>query len=894
MTDLIQEYNLTQLISEPTHFTENSSSLIDLILVRNNAHVLTSGVTDTFFPDQIRYHCPTVVLLKFLRHAIKTYSRRIWNYKLADFDKFRDLLTDYNLTAKVEETTDLDTNSQQITDALFFAAEQSIPNKVVIIRPTELPWINCHIKKLIRKRKRLFKIFRRTDNPHYWDRYKFLRNRVVTEIRNSKKNYFDNLDRLLSTNTTNSKLFWKTAKQVLNLGKTSNSIPTLTLNNEYAEDDFQKASMLNAFFISQASVNDDNKQLPDILPAEYSFDTVQITCQDIRDVLQNLNVSKSCGPDQISPRLLREGADILDKPLSTVFNRSIESCYFPSQWKDGNVTPIHKKDDKSQPSNYRPITLLSLVGKTMERCVQKRLYNYAIAHNLITPLQSGFIQGDSTTYQLLHTYHTFCEAVDSGKEIRVVFCDVSKAFDRVWHRGLLHKLKTIGCSEKVTQWFVSYLSGRRQRVVINGQSSEWGFITAGVPQGSILGPLLFLIFINDIVKDIGASIRLFADDTSVYIVVETPQSAATILNGDMSTINDWSKLWLVNFNAAKTLSMVVSRKVNKPIHPPLFMNNVQINETQSHKHLGVTFSSTCLWTDHIENICEKAWVRLNLMRALKFRISRKSLEQMYISFIRPLLEYCDSVWDNSSTETKKKLETIHIEAARTITGATKLCSIDKLLVELGWETLQSRRDKHKLVIFYKIMNGLTPDYLRDLVPPQVHETSNYNLRNSDSIRTIQANSNLFYNSFLPSTIRAWNSLPNDIKSSSSVAAFKYRLNTNLSKPPRYYNCGSRIGQILHTRLRLECSSLNSHLYRKNIIDDPLCSCGGFESTYHFLFTCSNYSTQRNAHLPDDLHNYSTNDLLYGRDQLSEQDNESLFLRVQEFIVKSERFRPTNS
>ena len=174
----------------------------------------------------------------------------------------------------------------------------------------------------------------------------------------------------------------------------------------------------------------------------------------------------------------------------------------------------------------------------------------------------------------------------------------------------------------------------------------------------------------------GASIRLFAVDTSVYIVVDIPQSAATILNGDMSIINDWSRLWLFDFNAAKTLSMVVSRKINKPIHPTLFMNNVQINGTQSHKHLGVTLSSTCHWTDHIENMCEKAWVRLNLMRALKFRISRKSLEQIYISIFG---HSCD----NSSSETKKKLEAIHIEAARTITGATKLCSIDKLLSEHG-------------------------------------------------------------------------------------------------------------------------------------------------------------------------------------------------------------------
>ena len=159
----------------------------------------------------------------------------------------------------------------------FFAADQSINN----------PAIRNTLDKLSDQKaysKTFFKIFRRTNNPLYWDRYKFFRNRVVTEIRNSKKNYFNNLDRLLSTNTTNSKLFWKTAKQVLNLGKSSKSIPTLKMNNEYAEDDIQKASMLNAFFISQASVNDDNKQLPNILPAGYSFDTVQITCQDIRDV----------------------------------------------------------------------------------------------------------------------------------------------------------------------------------------------------------------------------------------------------------------------------------------------------------------------------------------------------------------------------------------------------------------------------------------------------------------------------------------------------------------------------------------------------------------------------------------------------------------------------------
>ena len=183
---------------------------------------------------------------------------------------------------------------------------------------------------------------------------------------------------------------------------------------------------------------------------------------------------------------------------------------------------------------------------------------------------------------------------------------------------------------------------------------------------------------------------------------------------------------------------------------------------------------------------------------------------------------------------KKQLDSIHIEAARIITGATKLCSINKLFVDIGWDSLQNRRNKHKLVIFYKIMNGLTPDYLSGCVPPLVQDTTTYNLRNSNDIQSLHANTNLFYNSFFPSTIRAWNSLPEDIKQATSVASFKYRLNKDIKKPPKYYNAGTRIGQILQARMRMECSSLNSHLYRKNIVSTPSCQCGGFESPYHFF------------------------------------------------------------
>ncbi|MCG7879605.1 MAG: reverse transcriptase family protein, partial [Candidatus Thiodiazotropha endolucinida] len=636
--------------------------------------------------------------------------------------------------------------------------------------------------------------------------------------------------------------------------------------------------------------NDQNKQPPQLPLATGSvLGSIFISVQDVTDVLNNLDVKKACGPNHLNPRLLKEGAPILSQPLSVLFNRSLSQGYFPSLWKDGYLTPIHKKDDKSLPSNYRPISLLDPVGKVMERCVHKHLYNYICENQLLTPFQSGFIPGDSTTYQLLHTYHTFCEAVDSGKEVRAVFCDFSKAFDRVWHRGLLYKLSRIGCSEQVLKWFSSYLSGRRQCVVLRGTISDWAPVHAGVPQGSILGPLLFLIFINDIVRNINCSIRLFADDTSLYIVVDNPQTAALTINLDLETISKWASDWLVDFNERKTVSLLISKKHNHVTHPALIMNNTILSESTCHKHLGLTFSNTCDWKEHINRISETAWSRIKLLRALKFRIHRNALESMYFAFIRPLLEYSDAVWDNCTNECKMQLETIHNEAARIVTGATKLCSIQKLLSDLGWETLQERRTKHKLVILYKIFNGLTPDYLSDILPPLVRDANPYNLRNANNIQSMRTRTNLFFNSFFPSTIRAWNDLSEDIRAASSVASFKYRLNRNIKKPPKYFNAGSRIGQILHARLRMECSALNSHLYRKNIVPSPSCECGAFESPYHFLFQCTKHSAIRNTYLNNYLHNHSTHELLYGKETSTDIENESLFLNVQEYILKSKRF-----
>ena len=330
------------------------------------------------------------------------------------------------------------------------------------------------------------------------------------------------------------------------------------------------------------------------------------------------------------------------------------------------------------------------------------------------------------------------------------------------------------------------MSDRKQRVVLPGAESKWNEIRAGVPQGSILGPLLFLLFINDIVKDIGCNIRLFADDTSLFLVVENPDTAAELLNLDLDKIMAWAKRWLVRFNPVKTEAFLASRKVLKPIHLPLLMDGTQILEVDSHKHLGIIFQKDLSWHKHIVYVKDKAWSRVNAMRKLKFDFDRKSLETIYTTFIRPILEYADTVWDNCTQYEKEELEKIQNEAARIVTGTTKLVSIEELNKETKWETLEERRRKHKLTLFYKMVNGLSPRYLSSLVPPLVNRVSSYNLRNSNDIRMVPASSKSYYESFLPSVVREWNKLPTHVRNSESLNIFKRNLNNRDRHVPKYY------------------------------------------------------------------------------------------------------------
>ena len=687
--NISSNYDFYQLITEPTSITENSSTLIDLFLTNNPQNITYSAVCEPFLDVNIRYHRPIVALINSPKQTDFIVRRKIWLYNRGDYENFRSNIGNKEWDPLFNNQLSIDEITKNLTDTVLKLAADSIPNRIIAIRNNDLPWITSDIKKIMRKRNRLRRKAKKLNSVYYYDRFKAIRNSVVGLLRKAKSKYHDKLCESIKKQKFATKDWWKLVKQVSNISKKTQGIGTLINDNGTAvTEDIDKANLLNSFFASQSIINDAGIQLPfsdDGIRPHNILDTIIITPQNVLDILETLDTSKAVGPDMLSPRLLKEAAVELSVPLSKLFNLSLSRKTFPSQWKIANVVPVFKKDNPKFVNNYRPISLLCVVSKVFEKCVYKYIHNFIIEHKLLSRHQSGFMRGDLTINQLLYISNEFSQALDAGKEIRVVFFDISKAFDRVWHKGLLYKIEQMGIRGDLLSWIENYLVGRKQKVIINGKESTIIEINAGVPQGSIIGPLFFLIFINDIVTDIGCSIKLFADDTTVYVIIEDINTAAENLNSDLNKVHTWSKKWLVNFNPQKTETLLITRKQEQNIHPALYFNNIPIKEVTSHKHLGLTFNSTCHWGEHIDIIVTKANKKLNILRSLKFDLDRQTLQIMFFSFIRPIIEYGDIIFDNCPHYSSEKLEKINIEAARIVTGATKLVSLSSLYSECGWE-----------------------------------------------------------------------------------------------------------------------------------------------------------------------------------------------------------------
>ena len=371
----------------------------------------------------------------------------------------------------------------------------------------------------------------------------------------------------------------------------SPKITPLLVNNMFVLNCSEKAKIFNDFFSKQCMPIITSSVLPPLNSlTDKKIDHIPIQCDEILSLIRNLNPNKASGSDGISGQMLLLWDNSVVLPLKIIFQNILISAIYPDMWKLANVIPIFKKGDKQLIKNYRPISLLPICGKMFGKIIFNNLYNYLNGNNLTTRNQSVFPPGDSTTNQLLYLVNEIHKAFDDPKclEIRAVFLDISKAFDKVWHDGLLFKLNQNGILGSLLKLFEDYLHGRKQRVVLNGFYSDYSPIESGVPQGYVLGPLLFLVYINDLERNIKSNVKFFADDTMLFSLVKDFVTSANDLNHDIDMIYQWAHQWKMEFNpdpTKLTTDIFFSCKKISVNHPQLIFNGSAVIQINEQKHL---------------------------------------------------------------------------------------------------------------------------------------------------------------------------------------------------------------------------------------------------------------------------------------------------------------------
>ena len=427
---------------------------------------------------------------------------------------------------------------------------------------------------------------------------------------------------------------------------THNPIPVLMQNGEPVKNDQDKANVFNHYFYSVFTQED----LAGLDSLRQSLDyhspvisSVDFTPSIVHDYLLSLDVSKACGPDLIPAYLLKHCAEEVSSPLSYLFSKSMSTGTLPRDWVSANVVPVFKRDDRHIPSNYRPISLTSVVIKTMERIIHSELTVVLESHNLISTHQFGFHKNHSATHLLLEAVHDWAKALEGRDSIHCLFLDFAKAFDSVPHHRLLLKLQSLGVSGELLDWTKCFLTTRSQRVVVNGQFSKWLPVASGVPRGSILGPLLFILYIDDIrhvVED--SSIKYFADDLSLYLQVSCYEDCLKLQN-DLTRVHVWSLKWHPKLNPKKCEAVNISNK-RSPITFAYSIGSHTISWSQKVKYLSVIINSKLKWNDHCQYVVSKATKCLNRIRRAMFGCTQAAKIGAYKALVRPLLEYACAVW----------------------------------------------------------------------------------------------------------------------------------------------------------------------------------------------------------------------------------------------------------
>lgn len=776
---VLEAYNLHQLINEPTRVTKDSKTLIDHIYVTNLDQVYETHVVKYSISD----HYPVGITRHYKQSLPKKHSHNTIVYRNCKTLNEEALLQDlFNAPFySVEFENDPDLCLQRWYDIFNSVLNKHAPIITKRVKKDHQPgWYKHEITESRNMRDKCHR-------SGLWDEYKFWRNKTKTVTEDAKQNYYTNLVK----DSKDSKTLWKCINTLI---PSHNTYPTRlkTDKGTYATDSTLIANTFNDFFTS--CVKDlrrgTDKHTTDFLKLKsyvnskvsqgHNFKIQPVNMNKLYEDLCNLDETKSTGIDNIGPRILKLSAPAIVSSLTYIFNRIIDSGKFPILFKNAKVTPVYKKGDKTEATNYRPISVLSTLSKLIERHISKQLYEYLTDFNLLHASQSGFRPHHSCQTALINITDKWLKEMNEGNINGVVFLDLKKAFDVVDHDILCQKLEIYRFDEPALKLLKSYLNYRTQQVKIGNVMSESASVDYGVPQGSILGPLLFILYINDLpLHAEHCETDMYADDSTFHLSGKAVTDIQDKIQSDLNLIDRWCSENKMYINIDKTKCMTVGTRQKLSCqgdHLKLQINNETIQISECEELLGIKVDPTLTWSAQIDKLCSAISSRIYLLSRIKQYLNLEARKLFCNGYIMPLIDYCCTIWGNCSEDNLNRILKLQKRAARLVFDADPLSSSDPLFKELKWMPVKTRIHYHKLLLIYKSLHHQAPEYLSGNLT-YVRENNPYHLRNAvrGNLYTNKPRTELYKKSFQYSASILWNGLPDDIRLSSNIDVFRNRL-----------------------------------------------------------------------------------------------------------------------
>ena len=749
----------------------------------NPSNVVESGVVKTCFSD----HYLVYVTRKF-RGSIKANHKVVKSRQMKKFDEdlfISDLAkTDWSAIAYNSDGLDNAVRLWSFHLSSIIEKHASLRERRVTERFS--PWITPDLKQLFRTRDKMKVAAVKAKSELLMSAYRQMRCKANNLNSKMKRNYFSNKIQSCAGDT---KETWKTINQLVNKRSKTTEILSLKDGEHTISKPQDIAETMNKFFCNvgkDLSENIPNKENP-LLNGDYgeretdsTFPFKPITTDEVKKACSKIKNSNGSGTDRISSHFIKVGIEILAPSLAQLFTMSLSVGCFPDNWKTACVAPIFKQGSKDDRSNYRPISVLPVVPRLFEKLVYNQLYDYLDKNKMIFTDQSGFRALHSVLTSLLKCTNDWYLNIDKGKYTAVVYIDLKKAFDTVDHDILLRKLNFCGLKGKELSWFRSYLTDRRQCCKVNGRISATDSITCGVPQGSCLGPLLFLVYINDLPSCLKNSlVSMHADDTSIYYASESVSEINQAVNADLEALKGWLEGNKLSLNVAKTDAMIIGsngklRKIDSvdSTKPQFKIGSEDIKLVKEVKYLGVQVDHQLKWTSQLALTTNKISRGIGMLRYAKQYLPLSTVKTMYKSLVEPYFRYCCPVWGNAGVTVIEKLQKLQNRAAKLVTNSPFDATALPVIRALQWPTVRELIDFESQKIVFRSLKGDAPSYMKDMFT-RVNNSTARSLRNAEvDLRLPLLKSAGGQKCFSYRGAKLWNSLGTDAKNSSTLRAFK--------------------------------------------------------------------------------------------------------------------------